>query len=90
MSTQQAQVFQTPDEIAYYRFTALKFALKREMICKQYGMTVPRAIRPQLAKEFCLGPRAPYTTYIAYCETQQAVLLAKRTFATTRPTKDVL
>lgn len=75
--TQTPQVFQTPDEIAYYRFASLKFRLGVE----RAGMTFrDGATRPQLAAEFGLKPRDPLTAYIAYCETQMALLLAKRTF----------
>lgn len=81
-----AQTFSTPDEIAYFRFCQLKYALKVEALgLKHKG----GALRPKLATEFGLKPRDPLTAYIAYCETQQALLLAKRTFATTRPLKDI-
>lgn len=73
-----ALVFETPDQIAYYRITVIKGALKKEVLARQHGFSLGRALRPQLAKEFGLKPRDSHDKYIAYCETQQAILLAKR------------
>lgn len=77
--TNEAIAFVTDDERAYYRFTVTKGRIKME----EKGLKFrDGAIRPKLAKEFGLKPRDPYSAYIAYCETQQALLLAKRTFPT--------
>lgn len=77
MTTPQDQGFvaDTPDSVAYFRFAALKGRLKLES--KGLGFR-GGATRPQLAKEFGLKPRAPYEEYIAYCESQMALLIAKK------------
>lgn len=72
---QQAQVFDTPDGISYFRFASIKAQLKMEKVgLKSRG----GALRPRLAKEFGLSPRAPHSDYIAYCESQMAILKAKQ------------
>jgi hypothetical protein len=59
---EQAQVFDTPDEIAFFRLCSLRGSLKLESKgLKSRG----GAIRPRIAAEFGLMPRAPYETYIA-------------------------
>lgn len=50
--------------VSYARFAALKGALKLESL----GMkTRGGALRPRLAKEFGLSPRAPHLDYIGHC-----------------------
>jgi len=59
----------TTAQINAFRFLSVKHQLKLEKL----GMrSSGRALRPLLAKEFGLSPRAPYADYIAYCEKQAA------------------
>lgn len=55
----------TSEQINMFRFASVRSQLKMEMMgMKSSG----GALRPRLAKEFGLAPRAPYAKYIAYCE----------------------
>lgn len=75
MSERGTVVLSGPTEVSYGRFAALKGALKMEKVgLKSRG----GALRPRLAKEFGLKPRDSYDAYIAYCESQMAILLAER------------
>jgi len=59
----------SPAQINAFRFLSVKHQLKFEkMGMKSSG----GALRPRLAKEFGLSPRAPHADYIAYCEKQIA------------------
>jgi hypothetical protein len=61
----------TPAQISAFRFASIKAQLKMEKIgLKSSG----GALRPRLAKEFGLSPRAPHADYIAYCEKKIAEL----------------
>lgn len=58
------QVF-TGGGIDYFRYCSIKHQLRLEGLgLKSSG----GALRPRLAKEFGLKPRAPYAEYIAYCQ----------------------
>jgi hypothetical protein len=60
------------DAMDYARLARIKGALKLESVGIRTGGV---AIRPQLAEEFDLGPRAPYHRYIEVCEKRMKVLL---------------
>jgi hypothetical protein len=52
-------------EVIYIRFSSIKAQLKLEKLgLKSRG----GALRPRLAKEFGLSPRAKHEEYIAYCQ----------------------
>jgi len=68
----------TPDGISYFRFASVKGMLNLESK-GLYGRG--GALRPRLAAEFGLKPRDSYAKYIAYCEAQLAILLAKKEYA---------
>lgn len=68
-------VADTPDSISYFRFASLKGALKLEKVGLK---TRGGALRPKLAKEFGLSPKAPHADFIAYCESKMAILIAKK------------
>ena len=68
-------VLSGPLEVSYGRYAMLKGALKLESV----GMkTRGGPLRPKLAKEFKLSPRAPHADYIAYCVGRMAELLAEK------------
>lgn len=55
----------TGDGVTAFRFASIKAQLKLEKVgLKSSG----GALRPRLAKEFDLKPRADYAEYIAYCQ----------------------
>ena len=65
----------TPEGIDYFRFSSVKAQLKMEKVgLKSSG----GALRPRLAKEFGLSPRAPHDDYIAYCVARMNECLEKR------------
>jgi hypothetical protein len=74
MATQNnATVVSTPSGIEYFRFASVKAQLKLEKVgLKSSG----GALRPRLAKEFGLSPRAHHDAYIAYCIDKMNSLLA--------------
>jgi len=77
MSSQQEKAFiaDTPDAVSYFRFASIKQQLKLEQVgLKSSG----GALRPRLAKEFNLKPKAPHADYIAYCESQLTILRARK------------
>lgn len=66
-------VLNTPEGVSYARYASLKGMLKLESL----GMkSRSGALRPRLAKEFGLAPRASYDAYIAYCYGRMQELLA--------------
>jgi hypothetical protein len=55
----------TGDSVNLFRLISIKHQLKLEKLgMKSRG----GALRPRLAKEFGLRPRAPHADFIAYCE----------------------
>lgn len=59
-------------QVEYFRFSSIKHQLKLEKLgLKSRG----GALRPRLAKEFGLKPRATYEEFIAYCEAKMQELL---------------
>ncbi len=65
----------TPDEITYFRFASIKQQLKLEKLgMKSSG----GSLRPRLAAEFGLKPRAPHDDYIAYCQAKMDALYEKK------------
>lgn len=78
MANQEATVLSGELEISYARYASLKGALKLEKVgLKSRG----GALRPKLAKEFGLSPRAPYDQYINHCICKMNELLAAKTKA---------
>jgi hypothetical protein len=73
--TERATAFSTPDEISYFRFASIKQRLKLESVGLKFRGGSTRSL---VAKEFGLKPRAPFAEYIAYCESQMAILIAKK------------
>lgn len=62
-------------EIDYFRLASLKSQLKLEAVgLKSSG----GAIRPRIAKEFNLSPRAPYTDYIKAIQILMDKAIAER------------
>lgn len=71
----KAIIFQTPDEIAYFRLAALKGRVKLE----SKGMKMRGgSTRAFLAREFGLRPRASYEVVIKECERRMQALIDKR------------
>lgn len=61
MSNNESISCTTPDSISHFRLASLKYQLKME----KAGMkSSGGAIRPRIAKEFGLSPRAPHDEYI--------------------------
>jgi hypothetical protein len=65
----------TPEGISYFRFASLKGQLKLESVGLKSSSG---ALRPQLAKEFGLKPRAPHAEYIAYCIARMNELIPRQ------------
>ncbi len=69
-----AIVCKTPAEISIFRLLSVKYQLKLEGLgLKSSG----GPLRPRLAAEFGLKPRAPHAAYIAKCEELLAEAKAK-------------
>jgi hypothetical protein len=59
-------------EVTYIRFSSIKAQLKLEKLgLKSRG----GALRPRLAKEFGLSPRAKHEEYISYCQARMDEVL---------------
>ena len=72
---EQAQVFNTPDGIEYFRLAPPKSQVRLESLgMKSSG----GALRPRIAAEFGLKPRVPHAAYIQAIEARMKVLLDKR------------
>jgi len=70
----QPLVFDTEDQINFFRFASLKHQLKLET----RGLrSSGGALRPRLAAEFGLGPRDDREHYIAYCQARMDEIRAK-------------
>ena len=57
----------------YYRLANLKGMLKLEKVGLKFSKG--RALRPQLAKEFGLSPRAPHDDYIAEIQRRMEAMI---------------
>lgn len=75
MSNDQTIVIDTPDGLTHAYYARLKGRLKLEKVGLKFR---DGAARPKLAAAFGLKPKAPYDDYIAYCESQMAILIAKK------------
>lgn len=65
-------ILDTPEQIAYFRYASLKYQLRLELSgLKSSG----GALRPRLAKEFGLSPRAGHCRYIAHCAAKMQELM---------------
>lgn len=72
----------TPDGVEYFRLANLKQQLKLEKL----GMrSRGGAIRPRIAKEFGLNPRAPHASYIEIVEQRMEALRTKLQAAQGQP-----
>jgi hypothetical protein len=70
----QTLVFDTEDQINFFRFASLKHQLKLE----GRGLrSSGGALRPRLAAEFGLGPRDDRHFYIDYCQARMDEIKAK-------------
>lgn len=75
MSTNKDIVCNTPEAIAHFRLSSLKYQLKMEKIgLKSSG----GPIRPRIAKEFGLKPRDSHDKFIAVIQAQMDELVAKK------------
>ena len=67
-----------PDHMVYFRLAQMKGALKLESA----GMKVRQSpLRPKLAAEFGLTPRAPYEKFIAAIQAKMDEVIAARAAA---------
>lgn len=75
MSNNETIVMSTKEELSYANYAIMKGALKMEKAgLKSRG----GALRPRLAAQFGLKKTAPHDDFIAYCESQMVILLAKK------------
>jgi hypothetical protein len=75
MST-ESQVFQTPDEIEYFRLASLKAAVKLEAV----GIKVRagNAVTPQVRMQLGLKRRAPHAEVIALLQSKMDIILSRK------------
>ncbi len=64
-----------PDSIAYYRLATLKGCIKLEAKGMRHS---GGAVRPRIAAEFGLSPRAKHDTFIAAIQAKMDELIAKK------------
>lgn len=76
MPANETIVCSTPDEIAHFRLASLKYQLRAE--AAGFKNSTGRALRPQLAEEFGLSPRAPHADYIKVIQDKMDIMVAAR------------
>jgi hypothetical protein len=77
--TTEPLVFQTPDEIEYFRLASLKAAVRLESI----GLKVRAGnlITPQVRMQLGLKRRAPHAEVIALLQSKMDIILSRKALA---------